>query len=210
MTYWKTVAAFILGGAIGSVATACVLKKHYDAMNERDIAEMKAYYEKKYAAPKKNDVGDSQGHNEETPEIVPTPEERETALKEYENTLKAMGYRESEDAMPDDEIIPYVGDDVVNKNLTEVTGAPYGISPDDFGEHPDYEQVVLLLYKDGVVADESDTVINPIDLRSLIGVNWKDLMGEYEDDAAFIRNDRLKIDYQILTNLHTFEHRLSY
>lgn len=73
---------------------------------------------------------------------------------------------------------------------------PYVISPDEFGEIDDYEQVSLTYYADQILADENDDMIE--DIEDIVGWDSLTHFGEYEDDSVFVRNDRLKCDYEIL------------
>ncbi len=206
--YWKTLVAFMAGGVIGSAITAVVLKKHYDELNERSIAEMKDQY---FAKESPDNVEKRAPIDITNDQTVPEKISEEEAMKRYDEILKTHRYY-TEDMDPNNEFDEYfyVGDDYVNKDIPEDEYEPYGISPDAYGENPDYDQIVLIKYRDGIVADETDIIIDPLDLKPLIGENWESFIGEYESDAAFIRNDRLKTDYQVLTDLHTYEHRLTY
>ena len=79
---------------------------------------------------------------------------------------------------------------------------PYVISPDEFGELDDYDTASLLYFADGVVADME---MNPVDdIDEIIGEASLDHFGEYEDDSVYVRNDRLRIDYEVLKDLRNF------
>lgn len=73
---------------------------------------------------------------------------------------------------------------------------PYVISPEEFGELDDYDKISLTYYSDGVVTDDRNEILD--DVESVIGAESLDHFGEYEDDSVFVRNDRLKCDYEIL------------
>lgn len=73
---------------------------------------------------------------------------------------------------------------------------PYVIPPEDFGEKDDYSTESLVYFKDGVLADDMDHRIE--DVEAMVGVESLNHFGEYEDDSVFVRNDRLKIDFEIL------------
>lgn len=95
----------------------------------------------------------------------------------------------------------YVGDEST-ENAEEETDyeKPYVISPLEFGDKEDegYTTVSLMFYSDGLLADDMGEVIENID--ETVGVDSLNHFGEYEDDSVFVRNDRLKIDYEILLN----------
>lgn len=95
----------------------------------------------------------------------------------------------------------YVGDEST-ENAEEETDyeKPYVISPLEFGDKEDegYTTVSLMFYSDGLLADDMGEVIENID--ETVGADSLNHFGEYEDDSVFVRNDRLKIDYEILLN----------
>lgn len=74
-----------------------------------------------------------------------------------------------------------------NKNVKEekvnMVAKPYVISP-------------------GVLADESDEIVDDID--ETVGADFADHFGEYEDDSVFVRNDRLKCDYEVLRDNRSY------
>ena len=81
---------------------------------------------------------------------------------------------------------------------------PYVISPDEFGEmeDEDYDKVSFTYYADGVLADEYDEIVENID--EIIGEESLTHFGEYEDDSVFVRNDKLKCDYEILLDQRNY------
>lgn len=81
---------------------------------------------------------------------------------------------------------------------------PYVISPDEFGEmeDEDYDKVSVTYYADGVLADEYDEVVENVD--EIVGEESLTHFGEYEDDSVFVRNDKLKCDYEILLDQRNY------
>lgn len=81
---------------------------------------------------------------------------------------------------------------------------PRVIPPNEFGELGEYEQVSLTLYADGTVTDENDRAMSEDEIEESVGRNSLDHFGEYEADSVFVRNDRLKVDYEILADQRTY------
>ena len=79
---------------------------------------------------------------------------------------------------------------------------PYVISPEEFGEFEDYERISLSYYADQVLADEDDEKVDDVD--NVVGLESLTHFGEFEDDSVFVRNDRLKCDYEILLDQRTY------
>ena len=64
------------------------------------------------------------------------------------------------------------------------------------------EKITFFYYTDGAICDENDEPVE--DIAGSIGEDAKDHFGEYEDDAVYIRNDRLKIYYELLMSLKSY------
>ena len=87
------------------------------------------------------------------------------------------------------------------KEEEEMEDRPYVIAPEEFGEC-DYATISLTYYADGIVANEKNKPIRNVD--ELIGEESLDHFGEYEEDSVFVRNDKLRIDYEILKDYRAY------
>lgn len=114
--------------------------------------------------------------------------EPKSKAQEYVDQLKELQYGEVED-------IDEEGDDIVMR--------PYVISPDEFAERDGYETVSLTYYADGILTDETDEIIKDID--DVVGIDSLSHFGEYEDDSVFVRNEDLKLDFEILRDVRKFK-----
>lgn len=81
---------------------------------------------------------------------------------------------------------------------------PRVISPDEFGDRDGYDEVSLTYYSDGTVTDDNDRAMDEDEIEETIGKDSLTHFGEYEDDSVFVRNDRLKADYEILMDQRTY------
>ena len=80
---------------------------------------------------------------------------------------------------------------------------PYVISPYDFGDLDEYAQIELTYYEgDDILEDDEYNIIT--DRDELIGPKALFTFGEYEDDAVFVRNERLRTDFQILKDYRSY------
>lgn len=79
---------------------------------------------------------------------------------------------------------------------------PYVITPEEFGEADGYDAVSLLCFADGVITDDWYEPLE--DVVNTLGLDVESHFGEYEDDSVFIRNDRLKTDYEVLRDVRKF------
>ena len=79
---------------------------------------------------------------------------------------------------------------------------PYVVTPEEFGNADEYDITSLNYYADGIVSDDWGNKIE--DLEATIGEDFASHYGEYEEDAVYIRNDRLKVEYEVLKSLSKY------
>lgn len=79
--------------------------------------------------------------------------------------------------------------------------SPYVITYDDFAENG-YEGESLYYFTDGVVTDLMYNEIENAD--ELIGDDFAEHFGEEEEDTVYIRNDKLKTDFEVLKDERRF------
>lgn len=174
--------ATVAGAAVGSVATWAVLKPYYEKLTQKAIDEVK----ETYCVPKvKPYTGESQPETE-APSTEPTPEqiERKKQTADYEETLVRSGYTNYSDISSKKEAEPEPASEV-----------PYVISPAEFGNLDGYDIQTLKYYEaDDTLTDDDDNVVD----EELVGSASLSAFGTYEDDTVYVRNERLKRDYEIL------------
>ena len=166
---------FAAGASIGSVITWKLVKTKYEKIANEEIKEIRDYY---YGlAEKKFDADEDFEFSDEEDQ-------------EYNDILDSNGYRD------------YSGNGKKENKEEEDVDKPYVISPEEFDDNEDYETVSLTYYSDGILTDERDNVIE--DVEETIGEDSLTHFGEYEDDSVFVRDDRKKIDYEILADDRKF------
>lgn len=174
--------SFVSGAAIGSVVAWKLLEKKYETLTQNEIDSVKAAFKKMHD----NDISESESKEEDHLQHAVDERIEEIIAKEAINKPDITKYASM-----------YAGGTLQNNDddPTEDDG-PRVISPDEFGEMDDYEEVSLVYYSDGVLADENDIVVT--DIEEKVGSDFYEHFGEYEDDSVFIRNDERKTDYEIL------------
>lgn len=181
----KTVIAFTVGAAIGAAISWQYCKGKYEAYIQDEIDQVKEYYANKTP---KNEEPEDTCESKETYIVEKQTEKPDIA--EYAKRLSEEGY------------IGYDQYSEKNKNETGSKERPYVISPEEFGE-VGYNQISLMYYADGVLTDDEDVPVDNID--DIVGADFADHFGEYEDDSVFVRNDPRKCDYEILRSLKTYK-----
>lgn len=161
---------FAAGAAVGSVVTWKLVKTKYEQIAQEEIDSVKEVFSRK---------------NEQTEEVCENTESEGDEFVNYKRVIKDSGYAR-------------VSNEKQEEGDEDMSDAPYVISPEEFDELDDYDVESLTLYADGVLTDDFNNVIEDVD--SLVGSESLDHFGEYEDDSVFVRNDRLKCDYEILAD----------
>jgi len=182
---------FIFGAAVGSVVTWQYVKKKYEQIAQEEIDSVKETFSRNAKLELKSKDNETEENNN-TRTIVEKAKDKPSVV-EYAAWLRKQGYTNysDTDSLSED---PNASEEEVDENV--INDKPYVISPDEFGEFYDYEKISLTYYADQVLADENDELVE--DIEETVGFESLNAFGEYEDDSVFVRNDRLKCDYEIL------------
>lgn len=165
--------AFAAGALIGSAATWYFVKDKYEKLAQEEIDSVKETFKKSYEDQEVK-------HEEEIHKVE----------NNYYNSL-AQNYNYEKKSRP--ETILEEDEEEEVRKMDE----PYVIKPYEFGDYIDYEQISLLYFADGVLADE-DTLDVIDDVEETVGEYFADHFGEYEEDSVYVRNDAKRCEYEIL------------
>jgi hypothetical protein len=77
------------------------------------------------------------------------------------------------------------------------------LHPNEFAEDEDYETETLILWSDDILSDDRGNIVE--DVKDLIGEDFRDHFGEYEDYSIYIRNDKYKCEYEIVQDLRGYD-----
>lgn len=197
----KNITIFTVGLVIGSAVSYIYNSKKFNAQLDDEIEKTKSYYENIYS---KTEESIEKDLIVEEPISTEKTEEYSSLINRYDspavkkeeekksNKIKATFYDPLTDEIEEVE---------VEGNMTHDELKPYVITPDEFGE-TDYKIISLYYYADNVLTDEFDNIID--DVEGTVGEASLDTFGEYEDDAVFVRNDQLEIDYEICADLRAY------
>lgn len=176
---------FLAGGAIGSVVTWKLVKTKYEQLANEEIESVREYYNKKKGTLSKDEI------QEAGKKLVEGAKEGiensdELSIPEIRERVQELGY-----------INDQVMEEKKNKKEDEKSmDKPYVIAPEESWEQ-DYPTLTLTYYEgDGVLANDRNEIIENID--ELVGEDFADHFGEYEDDSVYIRNDGMQVYYEIL------------
>ena len=187
----KTLIAFLIGTGLG-VAGGIFGTKEYFRTKYKTLADEEiASVVEKFSGKSKKTSPDEDSEKEKMAEFA----RNKPDINEYAKKLSKEGYTDYSKLEASDEpstnFVPI--DDSQDENPFD---RPYVITPDNFGEFYDYTKISLTFFSDHVLTDENFEMVDDID--AIVGVESLNHFGEYEDDSVFVRNDRLKADYEIL------------
>ena len=193
------IATFIGGALVGAIVGWSAHKKKYEDQLETETESIRKAYEKKYVKISKADlpkVEDTAYMSEE--EFKDYVNKRVEAKKEY-NKITAQYQPEGEVVTPD-------------MTLEERAAAqPELIYAQDYTEEQDngekYDGIELLWFKDDRLATEAEMEL--LDVATTIG--W-DAIAQFDKtglSTIYVRNHRLKVDYEVFKYDGTYEELLA-
>ena len=177
--------AFSAGGAIGVTVARKLLEEKYERIAQEKIKSIKEAYTVK--RPVEDEV-EEEPKAEESNEL----EEHETIVRDYTSNDPSQPVQQYTDYTMVTKPVEFVDDD-----------EPYVIEPMQAGDD-DYELMTYTLYGDGVLADEMNLPVE--DIIGTVGADYASHFNDDEcnDDTVYIRNDRLKTDFEILREGRTY------
>lgn len=182
---------FAAGAAIGSAVTWKFVKTKYEQIVQEELESIREAFSEKDSDDQEetDDRDDEEGRQEKPRQINWSELEDLNEEDDKPNDLKEYGALVSN----------YTSEE---GGSTILVKEPYVISPYDFGELDDFHQIELTYYADDILEDDEGNIVKDVD--ELIGSKALYTFGEYEDDAVFVRNERLRTDFQILKDYRTF------
>lgn len=175
--------AYITAFMIGAAAGGAIVLHVAKARHEEEIRSVKETYSRREAVMVKP-----------ADDVERSEQQRRESVVKYAEMLRKEKY------------LP--GEGEKQEELSSAGDTPYTISPDEFGEMDGYEKISLTYYSDGTLADDADKVIE--DAVERVGSDFRDHFGEYEEDSVFVRNDKLKCDYEILMERRSYSDILKF
>ena len=173
---------FAVGAAVGSAVTYKMVKTKFEQIANEEIEEVREYYREKIKETEQEKV-EEEPAKKETKSIA--DEERIDAVTYLKDKIDALGYN-----------APFGGDEMDAKEGLQ----PHVIPPEDFGDQG-YDTLSLTLYADGVLVDDQENIIEDAD--AILGEGSLERFGEFEDDSLHVRDDKAKVDYEILSDDRT-------
>lgn len=212
------VGTFVAGGAIGALISEHVTRKKMDEMNAKDLADLKKFYEdEKIQSYFPNPAAVSDGVEiPNTVKVVTVSEDEDGEAAIFSPTTNSIDNVSDDSDVIDTHRTPYsqyypAPDPTMTgeKKFFDENAKPYHIDEDEFGTKDLYSEITYMLYID---LDRTKNSEEPVyilcDENEMPVENVEMTVGDYAKyvtayaDPVYMRNDRLRIDYEILpTNI---------
>lgn len=196
MKLFKGLCIFAAGALAGAAVAAKVVRDKYQQEAEEEIAEMRDYYRelrKNAKTPDEDKMLEEDENSKEEKEV-----KEENTKNEYnkivENYTNYTQYNDTETKEHKKE---------EKEEKEERTNyEPFIIDAEEFGEDPGYDTATLTYYKDKVLTDDLDDVID----YSVAGEENLKIFDEYPDcKAIYVRDDIYMVDYEIIRDPYQYD-----
>lgn len=181
----KELFIFLGGVATGTAATYFIVKRYYEQVANEEIESVKETYKKNNTSKEKSDSNESRD------------------LTKYADIVDRK-YNTAKGEINDSTLESDVVAKGANVHPTEgLEDKPYSITPEEFTILNGFDKVTLTYYEeDETLVNESEESVE----LSIVGFD-KDIsaFGEYENDVAYIRNERVSTDYEIILVHSSYE-----
>ena len=192
MKLFKGLCIFAAGALAGAAVAARAVRDKYQQEAEEEIAEMRDYYRELRKNAKTQDE-DKMVEEENTKE-----EKEESTKKEYDEIVKGYtNYTQYNDIETKEN-----KKEEKEEKEERTNYEPFIIDVEEFGEDPTYDTATLTYYKDKVLTNDLDDVID----YSVAGEENLKIFDEHPDcKAIYVRDDIYMVDYEILRDPYQYD-----
>lgn len=193
MKLFKGLCIFAAGALAGAAVAARVVRDKYQQEAEEEIAEMREYYRelrKNAKTPNEDKMLEEDENNKEEKEV-----EEENTKNEYDEIVKGYtNYTQYNDIE--------TKENKKEEKEERTNYEPFIIDVEEFGEDPTYDTATLTYYKDKVLTNDLDDVID----YSVAGEENLKIFDEHPDcKAIYVRDDIYMVDYEILRDPYQYD-----
>lgn len=184
---------FATGAAIGSLVTWRIMKTRCERLIQAEVDAFVDEWSQRANEPV-DEYNPCEGDDEwEDNEDEDDDDEYfdDSIMSSYHDL--AGKYKKNDEEGGEDEV-PYIN-------------GPYVISPDEFGDGDvGHDMYYYIYYDDGVLADTWGV---KMDIDETIGMDALDHFGDYAEETVHIRNERLRIDYEVTCDPRTYDEAMA-
>lgn len=201
---WKYLLIFAGGAIIGSASTYLITKKKYENQAQKEIEEVRNIYFDKCRR-----INSINKLNEEKDRLKTAINNGQSIAAQYKPDIDEEPDESADISEDEDDEEDYENEDQWERekiNPVEHPGDPYTITPHDFAyTNRHYDKITLLYYpSQEVLINELEGMEEDVD--STIGEDSLAKFGEFDENVAYVRNDRLGIDYEVILQPKTADY----
>jgi hypothetical protein len=197
MKLFKGLCIFAAGALAGAAVAARAIRDKYQQEAEKEIAEMRDYYRelrKNAKTPDEDKIVEEENIKEE---------KEENDKNEYDEIVK--GYTNYTQYLSKAAAKYFDTETKENKKEEKeerTNYEPFIIDVEEFGEDPTYDTATLTYYKDKVLTNDLDDVID----YSVAGEENLKIFDEHPDcKAIYVRDDIYMVDYEIIRDPYQYD-----
>lgn len=197
MKLFKGLCVFAAGALAGAAVAARAIRDKYQQEAEEEIAEMRDYYRelrKNAKTPDEDKIVEEENIKEE---------KEENDKNEYDEIVK--GYTNYTQYLSKAAAKYFDTETKENKKEEKeerTNYEPFIIDVEEFGEDPTYDTATLTYYKDKVLTNDLDDVID----YSVAGEENLKIFDEHPDcKAIYVRDDIYMVDYEIIRDPYQYD-----
>lgn len=193
MKLFKGLCIFAAGALAGAAVAARAVRDKYQQEAKEEIAEMREYYRelrKNAKTPNEDTIVEENSEEEEEKEENDKNDKNEydEIVKNYTNYTQYNDIETKENKKEEKE--------------ERTNYEPFIIDVEEFGEDPTYDTATLTYYKDKVLTNDLDDVID----YSVAGEENLKIFDEHPDcKAIYVRDDIYMVDYEILRDPYQYD-----
>lgn len=199
----KTVIGFLVGLVIGSVLTYHGLKNKVEAEIDEEVNKVKEFY--------KDQLEKQQAEYFEKEEYLKSKaavaEDKGSVVSKIINLKNVEKFEEKQNDENENE--DEDGPEETTTGAFEIfedniiaQDKPFVIEEDRVGEYISYDLISLIYFSDGVLTDDWEVPVENPD--ETVGMEYKKYF-ETGEDVVYVRNDKLKCEFEITRDLRTYE-----
>lgn len=197
----KTVIGFLVGLVIGSVLTYHGLKNKVEAEIDEEVNKVKEFY--------KDQLEKQQAEYFEKEEYLKSKsavaEDKGSVVSKIINLKNVEKFEEKQNEETEDEVDAgetTTGAFEIFEDNIIAQDKPFVIEEDRVGEYISYDLISLIYFSDGVLTDDWEVPVENPD--ETVGKEYVEYF-ETGEDVVYVRNDKLKCDFEITRDLRTYE-----
>lgn len=189
----KNALMFLSGVGLGAVSTYFILKDKFNQQMNEEAENLKAYYEDKYSNKEKTPTEEVEfkvtDAHMETIDVKPGDPE-----PDYNEIVNKLNYNQFSTKVPS----PIDGEVPLAKK-------PYVIDADDYNTDISYIKKIISYFEEDEVCMDNDTKEILDNVAKEIGIDNLELINTEGNEEIYVRNEKLGIDYNIVSEPGSYE-----